>query len=534
MITLSFVWLTLCCTHLSAHDISWQSVAQLGKQERTGFGERWDIQSGSFIIRSDMGDEGTLTCYFAFPLAKGNRESPRKKDVVYFFHTPNPKDGKVLDNGICNKLVRDYGMSVFGIAFKTSSNPAQIYGLKEKRHLFYAFAQSGSFRAIVSAWTVIRGQLQIERPDFFLYGYSAGAIGVQHFAEEFPTYAAGIVSVNGHSFVQKHGATCPHLIIHSFGDAGMSAGDGLQRYCAYRDVPCIRLLLSPKWEGLLEGNDGAFHAVNSGVVDLSTAYLVALADLRQKSFTHAIPPVDEWPYVTLAENPLEVAPGRQVQSLRQRTASSLFPMPSAAFYSLMLERPLPPRLMIIAEQSCYHIRSRPDATPVAQLLMCVEQQSERTIGNENFGRDEFLTAQYVAEYGVDTVILNHRYPLASVVKNMPRVIPVLAVSVIDPAPDMIDIGVPCTHVIVQFTQPTILEPYLSALQIMLKRGQKVLVLLPYTTAGEYDNATISVNPDVRKQIFPAFSAIGNNTVLSLHMQQYRALNYFLTGKLDAL
>jgi hypothetical protein len=535
-----------------------QKLLLLGKQERTTFDEKWDAQSGSFIVRSDMRNEDTLTCYFSFPMAKGKRESPRKKDVVYFFHTPNPDGTKVLDNAICAKFVRDYGMSVFGISFRASSKAGLFYRNDEQRNQFYTFAQSGSFRGIVTAWTVVRAQLGIERPDFFLYGYSAGGIAVQRFAEEYPEYAAGIVSVNGHTFVQKNGATCPHFILHSFGDGGMSAGHGLQRYCAYREVPCVRYLLSPKWGGLLEGNDGAFHGVNSGVVDLATSFLVGLADLRQnarqKNPAAKIPPINQWPYVALAQDPLQVVPGREAEKLQRGNTEPIIPIPSAAFYSILLERPLPPCLVKIAEQPLYAMRPRPDAPVSAQLLICAEVGDLTKSDDHRYYQESFLAGQYLAENGVATHIYSGATPPVAVVKEWPPLSPrqlvsqfaevsqqptqknrpIVAVKLTDPTPETMMLGAPFTHVIIQLSTPTVLDTYLAGLQTMLRRGQHVLVLLPYTTSEAYNNATTAINPEIRNQIFPSFVLTGKNLTLSLQIYQFKAINYFLTGKLDSL
>ncbi len=253
--------------------LDWKAVLAEGSLADPSGTEPWDISYGSFSMDSEMPFEPMVMCYYATPAAQGRRMSPRRSDAVYYFHTPDPKKANIVDNDLCHQLVSKLGMTVFGISFQASSSVSLYFGDKISHDRFYAFSQSGSFKTMLSAWAKVRRHLDIDATRFFLYGYSAGGIGVQRFAEEYPEFCAGMVSVNGHTFVEKNGAGCPALILHSYGDAGVLPGFGLFEYYQQIGTPCIRLMTSPNWNRLKAGDDFAFHALNPHVTALTMEFL---------------------------------------------------------------------------------------------------------------------------------------------------------------------------------------------------------------------------------------------------------------------
>ncbi len=509
----------------------WKKVLADGQSKPSRSSEKWEITAGSFVLTGDIPAEPKLTCYYAIPTAKDGRQSPRRDDVVYFFHTPNPKGGNVLDNGICNKLVSELGMSVFGIAFKESSQAGLFYGAQESRERFYTFSKSGAFHAMLTAWSAMRRQFDFKRREFFLYGYSAGGIGVQRFAEEFPEYCAGIVSVNGHTFTQKNHATCPVLVIHSYGDGGAPSGNGLLLYYQQIDTPCIRLMLSPNWERLKEGNDGAFHAVNGGVVELASSFIEGIADLRAQSTTGKVPPISEWPYLAAQEDPLLIIKTPRAATNYRDLFGGKVPMtiPSARFYAALLARPIIPLALQTTDGTAFLMRPRIDQATKGMIFIQRAEADLSDVQRNGYSDASFLDGQFFAEQGFAVTISNTipsirelRERLLAGDTRQPR-----CALLGDPAPGSLRTMINYSHLVVSFTKPTIVESYFDEFQTLIKNGVRLFVLLPYHTRLEYDKALLAINPTIRNQIFPPFDAIGANPDLSLHQQQLEATLAFL-------
>jgi len=483
------------------------------------------MQSGSFVISSDIPTEPSLTCYYAVPAAKG-RTPLRRNRAVYFFHTPDPKSN-VLDNGLCNRLVSELGVTVFGIAFKASSQAGLFYGNRESQQRFYAFAKSGSFNAMLTAWSVMRRQFGITGKRFYLYGYSAGGIGVQRFAEEYPEFCAGIISVNGHSFTQKNQSASPALVIHSMGDGGSSSGLGLLRFYSAIGTPCQRLLVSPSWERMKEGNDFAFHALHGSVTDLTIAWLDALIAMGDERNPDALVPATAWPYVASADDPLVIAPLRGASSIHEvlPPGATPMPIPSARFYARMLANPLPPLHLTADNDEAVVIRPRPDQ-PTRGLVLLQEPHTRSTADEPGEISDDLvLDGQFLADNGY-LAVATHQDPPPALGSRIDRLIPGKTTlrpghMVIDPAPGQVTAS-NASHLVILFSKPVALEGYLSECQALLTRGTRLVVLLPYRTRAEYDAALIAVNPALRTQLFPPFDVLGKNAGLSLRQQQREA------------
>ncbi len=504
---------------------TWKRVLADGQTAVPENTERWEVQSGSFVIASDMPSEPSLTCYYAVPAAKNGRIPPRRNRAVYFFHTPDPKSN-VLDNGLCNRLVSDLGVSVFGIAFKESSQAGLFYGNRESQQRFYAFAKSGSFNAMLTAWSVMRRQFGITGKRFYLYGYSAGGIGVQRFAEEYPEFCAGIISVNGHSFTQKNQSACPALVIHSMGDGGSSSGLGLLRFYSAIGTPCQRLLVSPSWERMKEGNDFAFHALHGSVTDLTITWLDALIAMSDERNPDVLVPATAWPYVASVEDPLVIAPlrGKSIHNVLPPGATPML-IPSARFYARMLTNPLPPLHLTADNDQAVVIRPRPDQ-PAHGLVLMQEPRTGSTVDEPGELSDELvLDGQFLADHGY-LALATHQDPPPTLASRIDRLIPAKSTLrsghlVIDPAPGQVTAS-NTSHLVILFSKPVALESYLTEFQALLNRGTRLLVLLPYRTRAEYDAALAAVNPAIRTQLFPPFDVLGKNAELSLRQQQREA------------
>lgn len=525
----------------SGQDGTWLKIMQKGQATAaTNTSERWEINSGSFIIPSDIPGEPSLTCYFATPKLKSDRFPARRPNPLYFFHTPNPMNGNILDNGICNRLVTDYGMTVFGIAFKESSQAGLFYGNQSDRQKFYTFSKSGSFHAILTAWSIIRRQFEFSTRRFYLYGYSAGGIGVQRFAEEFPEYCAGVISVNGHTFTQKNKAACPTLIIHSFGDGGCMAGTSLWRYYSSIQTPCIRLLLSPSWERLKEGNDFAFHAVQGNVTELSFSFLEAINDIQRSSSNDvdAVPSMADWPYVALSEDPLTITANRGPGTIQDITSRGFTPMPipSARFYAEMLKNPLPPVKLKAPNSDVYLMRPRPDQAPKGVVTVVHHEASLTQAEASGYVERLFVDGQYFAEKGYAAILAKSREEAeqAFAAKRIPLVQNATrqCLMFFDPSLETIDTLGEVSNVIIGLTKPIDLPSYMAVFEKMVRNRTRLLVLLPYHTKVEYEAAVASVNPAIRRQIFPPFDPTGQNLGLSMRQQQLEAAVQFLDRTIE--
>ncbi len=192
----------------------------------------------------------------------------------------------------------------------------------------------------------MRSRLHLSAKTFFLFGYSAGGIGVQGFAENFPALCAGAVIVNGRDFIEKRGATCPFLITHTYGDGGQKAGDGLAAYCDIIGAPHVRLLVNPSWGLLHDGEQFSFHAVHPTIPRMSLSFLSAIADGRRNQHREDVDYAAMCPYVVNLLNPREVYASNQheIAHLIQKNGGQPAAIPSAMFYADLVSLPPPTRL----------------------------------------------------------------------------------------------------------------------------------------------------------------------------------------------
>ena len=328
----------------------------------------WGRVDGKFEVDGNVAGQTVFTCQFAAP-ASGGKASPRIGEAVFYFHTPGEKNP--ISSSICDRLVRESGMTVFSIIFGPSSDVG-LYFDKQRKDQFYGFAKSGSFAVITKAWRILSVRLGLPSNDFFLYGYSAGGIGVQRFAEENPSLCAGVVSVCGHSFIVKHGASCPMLVIHTIGDGGETEGDGLARYYRSIQTPCIRLLTAPNWGLLAKGEMFSFHALHPAVGDLTLRFIEGIVDLRRERGGAITDHRQASPYVVSPELPRQVMATKTADWVRLdagKYAPAL--MPSARFYKELVALPLPTRAIDHqqAGRLLYALPAASDAQPTGVAMV---------------------------------------------------------------------------------------------------------------------------------------------------------------------
>jgi hypothetical protein len=521
--------------------IDWRRVITTAAAEaataRTN-GEAWTVTQGSFEMPSGMADEPTVTCYWATPVAKDQKTSPRAQDAVYYFHTPGIKTGSILGNHTCQRLVAESGMTVFGLAFRKTSKSAW-FDDPNQRHRYYAFSKSGSFKAILQAWATVRQQLSITRPRFFVIGYSAGGIAAQRFAEEYPESCDGIVTINGHTFVQKRHAVGPALVIHTLGDGGQSEGDGLEKYYRLIKTPCIRLLLSPSWEGLNQGNQDVFHRLNPNCTALTLRFLEALADLRRRQPDGALAPVTTWPLAIAAENPQLVtlianANDKWQEPFRKQGLTPV-PIPSARFYEQMVKMPAPCRRIDMGAQGPLFL-GRPALVESPRGLVAIWKSGIQA-SDEGIAAHISLDLQYAAERRLVafTTADPTTWPKALAIASagLPVTAKTLAAILFGPSPEIIAsaAAVPGLRqlAVVLDADADDANRFLPTFEKCVARGLHIRVLVSTESQDGYDRFLKPVNPAARAAFFAPFQPKGKDSDLSLHQQALAAAVAFVTS-----
>lgn len=284
------------------------------------------LSEGSFSLASDVRDDPQVECRWATARTSDGRAAPRAQDLVVYFHQPG--NIEFQRDPLFRALVERCGFTVCGVRFPNSSAPP----LFPDRDRFYSFSRSGSFTTIRRALAMLREQLALPPTPVYLFGYSAGGIGVQRFAEEYPELCGGVVSYCGHSFVQKNKARCPFLIVHNFGD-GAENGVGLETYYRSLGNPVIRLVIPPAWHLVkLHGVDACHHYHRPWIDRLVASYFMALADQRRAS------PAVPWPLTVLArDHRTLIADGIAIPQEEQTIM-----VPSMPFYGELLQAPPEP------------------------------------------------------------------------------------------------------------------------------------------------------------------------------------------------
>lgn len=298
--------------------------------------EKYATVDGTFEIPSDFPGSPYLTCHYSTAIDGPKHAAPRAQQIVYYFHHPGEVDFQKGD--MFRSLAEECGFTVFGVWFdRQNQTPFS------QRTRYYAFAQSGSFKAIRQAYEQLRTRFPFTRPGMFLYGYSAGSIGVQRFTEEYPDICMGAVLGAGHSFVQKNGATCPLLLLVPFADLGLPQCESLAALCTHRERPALLVQL-PAVSGLRRDDNGFYmHGLHPLSRPLALRYLEGIADLRTANGNGAVPPMERWPYVVAAADSRWVMstakPGWKDRMVA--TGNSPIAIPSAPFLRALTFVPPP-------------------------------------------------------------------------------------------------------------------------------------------------------------------------------------------------
>ena len=247
-----------------ASAIPWKTVYDQGRIDPPKRPAPSSIDRGDVTLYDRVAGESEVVCSYLLPRGLKTMSA----GACYIFHTPGAKDP--LADGLPQAMAKR-GMFVFCIKFPHASDCGLFFNQETKKD-FYAYATSGSFAAVASAWETLKKQFNLPYNRFLLYGYSAGDITVQRFSEEYPLLVAGVVSAGGHSFTQKSNPLCPFLVMHTFGDPGVREGDGLFQYAVSLSNPALCMVINPNWESLESGNLFAVHAAPRGIDRLTLTF----------------------------------------------------------------------------------------------------------------------------------------------------------------------------------------------------------------------------------------------------------------------
>lgn len=495
----------------------------------------WKAIQGSFEIDTGMAGEPKAICRFAYPETKKNQKSPRFNDVVYYFHTPEPGDRNIINDELCSRLCSESGMVVFGISFLASSRYA-LFGDPREQEKFYAFGKSGSFRAVLIAWNKLRQQLKIDSDGFYVLGYSAGGIAAQRFAEECPNFCRGVVTVNGHTFVQRHKAYCPFLVIHTMGDLGESQGDGLDVYYRSIGTPCVRLVLSPSWSGMNSGNSGVFHGMNPSSGILAQRFIEGVSDLARKTPGVVPIPLANWPYITAAECPSVVTLSSRRNDWASTTLTPM-PMPSALFYSQVLKS-TPRRIEINTPGDEWLLATRPVITePILGSIIVWHADAIGALGRDmeiikhaiDIDQNYVAGRQYLAVSILRVGDFSNAVKAASITLGISGKGPLSAI-LFEPQSDVV-VSLSkmqgLRKLIIIIKDSANITPILPDLQRCYASGVKIRILVSCSNKAQYEKLVSVVNPAVRDILFAPFYPKGNDADLSLHQQQLEAAVSFI-------
>ncbi len=312
-----------------ASALPWKAVYEQGRTDPQKRPAPTTIESGDITLYDRVAGESEVVCSYLAPQGLKTQSA----GACYIFHTPGAKDP--LASGLPQAMAKR-GMFVFCVKFTNSSDCGLFFNQDTKKN-FYAYATSGSFAAVVSAWETLKKRFNLPYSRFLLYGYSAGGIAVQRFAEEYPLLAAGVVSAGGHSFTQKSSPLCPFLVMHTFGDPGVREGAGLFQYAASLSNPALCMVMNPNWESLESGNLFAVHAAPRGIDRLTLAF----ADVVGPTCVQGsrLLSIRDCKYVVAKNNPALIWPTEKALSAKSPAYEdgAYMSVPHAAFYRELMD-----------------------------------------------------------------------------------------------------------------------------------------------------------------------------------------------------
>lgn len=355
----------------------------------------YEVTTASFMVEVPTAVDPRVSCWIA-NATKNGKPAPRSRTAVVIFHTPGAKD----ITGALTEFAKQSGFTAMGCIFPSSGT----YAYRDRKR-FYGFAASGSFATTARAFEMLRAAQQLN-PRVLAFGYSAGGIMSQRFAEEYPELMLGVASACGHTFVQKRGATCPFLIMHTLGDYGVYEGDNLARYYTSQSVPVIRAILDTSWDLRRKDNDHATHALAGEANRLAMRFFESLEDLRQKAGSESAPPVTAWPLVCASADPRQVAkntPGA-VAAIGKMGDQPVY-LPSGRVHQLILELPPAPRRTIINGREWVISPTAPDVRPKSAWIS-LQVTGSSLLGADaapgNTGDDALLQGdlRFAATHGV--------------------------------------------------------------------------------------------------------------------------------------
>lgn len=343
------LWLVLCMVSALAGGEAQVSL-RLAETEKAQEQGPFDVQTVSFPVDCEGSVDPRVMCWVSMP-TKAGKPAPRALTAVALFHTPGAKE---LSSSL-ERIAKESGFTVFGCIFPSSGT----YGYRDKKR-FYGFAASGSFATTAKAFERLRTAQRLN-PRFFVFGYSAGGIMAQRFAEEYPNLVLGVASMCGHTFIQKNGATCPFLIMHTLGDYGMPQGDNLAKYYTSQGVPVVRAILDTGWDLRKKDNQHATHAFSDPANVLTMRFFEGIEDLRARAGSEGAPPVTTWPLVCAEGDPRRVAlrTPAAIAAIVKSGATPVY-LPSGRTHQALLDLPPAPTRAVVNERTWVISRPAPD------------------------------------------------------------------------------------------------------------------------------------------------------------------------------
>lgn len=352
--------------------------------------ERYRLVEGGFRLDSDVADEPVVVCHWATAVDGDGRPAPRAGELVYYFHQPGHH--RFIEDGFTRDLVCKSGFSLCGVVF---TGPSTDVAIIDDRKRFYAYSHSGSLRTIRRAIVQVRQELRLGERPLLLYGYSAGGIGVQHLAEEYPELCAGVVSYCGHFFVQKRRAGCPFLIAHNFGDMEHS-GDGVTRYYRELGTPVIPLQIEPVWAAVEQDGASGYHRLNPAIFRLARRFFEALVAAPRLAAQN---PAPAWPLTLTLTAP------RRLQRDAAAADGVALALPSLEVAAEIVRHPAPPAMLADGQGDAgWAIRPSELRPPVAVLLLSdATGRGAPADGSTTHARQQASDLRYAAARGLLTL-----------------------------------------------------------------------------------------------------------------------------------
>jgi pimeloyl-ACP methyl ester carboxylesterase len=307
-------------------------------------GPAFGIERESFTLPSTVPGNPQVTCHIAWPVAADGRRSTRQGDLVLYLQHPKERfylpPQKTWDYKTYEHLVSEGGFTVCGVFFENMAEE-EVDVLRD-RSRSYIFRESGSYPVLRSALDEVRRRRSLPVRPVFTFGYSAGGILAQRFAEAYPDQVDGVASLGGRHFHQGGGSQAAHLLLSALGDTGTEDHAGIMRWLDLRGVPGARLETAPDWGK--RGQYMFYHCLNRLSTHLALRWIEGVADQRRAGVPAA--EAKRWPYVADRRDPSRVVSTQQAGWRQVVPTGQEVWLPSAAVARLWLGTPSRPSSLV--------------------------------------------------------------------------------------------------------------------------------------------------------------------------------------------